>query len=295
MRIPKGNALIEQVALPYEDVNAMFANLEQENFSGYVSVGFEGGEGVFLFQEGRILNPMELSGGRIQVCPVSRIANKCQGEERLTSSYVLAPDMVSVLASSFAFSTLHQDVRVRAGDWTKLLKGMEEEGQTGLVEFRAGDRIGVLLVDRGKVVMDNFNDQYGQVMCGTDSIAKLFDEAGAQGALVSIYGEQAVVIEQKRREAHEALNRFKQLIVKSESGWFKGGEALKIDEHILREWGHKPGTIIPVEVETSSGALCAIKCTGGKRLGGYLAAAPAALKKFGLSEGEVVTVRPVRE
>src|SRR5687767_7520118 len=63
MHVPKGRPVHEGLSTSYVNVGALLADLQVNNFTGYVLVGFRGYESYVLIDSGAIIGAIEQSDG----------------------------------------------------------------------------------------------------------------------------------------------------------------------------------------------------------------------------------------
>lgn len=293
MVIPRGNVLFEKESLAFPDINVLLSNLEQQGFTGYIRLDLSGPEGYLFYSHGQFLRAMEIDQSQARVQAQGRLLNKVKTREVSTSVYILAAPLVNVLSLTFAFQPLYLNVEVKKKEMKKIRDAMETEEHTGIMELHRRDGIHYLLVDRGKLVFNNFARFYGQVMCGLEEVSKFLDVINKEGAQVNVFAEKAAEIENKRREIEEELERIKPLIAKTAGGFFQKDDVVSVDDYVVREWGIRAGSPFQVEMETPEGTLVAAKCSAAKKLGGYVAMSAKLMKKLKLRDGDLVSVRPL--
>ncbi len=295
MVLPRGNPLIEKVTLPFPDVNVMLNNLEQQGFTGIVTLELSRFEGDIFFDHGNIVRTLEVENGNTKVQPLARILNRAKKEDILASSYVLSAQLVSVLSLNFTFQPLYLDYEVKEKELKKVLSTLEVDSYTGIIEIITRDGTSYLLVDQGLLVTDFFSPEYGQIIAGTEYVSKFLDFVSTDGAIINIYAEKSEEIEEKRREIEEELEKIKQLIIKEEKGLFKAPDAFWVDEYILQEWGIKNTRSFMLELETPDGVVLLVRGLPNKKLGGYISTVGKNIKKMKLKEGDLVSVKPARQ
>lgn len=295
MQIPKGNPLIEETPLSFADISTMLTNLEQDAFTGYVRLDLTGSQGLVFFSHGTMLRALELdpAGGNTQVHLLPRLLNRIKGQDVPTSTYVLSTQIAGVLSNAFAFQPLYRDYEVRRKELKKVLNNLEAGEYSGILKMATRDGAQYLLMDRGELVTDRFIREYGQILCGTSAVSRLLDQVHKNGAAINVYAEKFAEIEVRRRHAEEELDKIKQLIARQDSGFFRAGDVVKVDEYIVREWGLDPKATFNIEVEAPDGSLYEYKCQSARKMGGYAGLAPAMIKRMGIKEGDLLTIRPL--
>ncbi|MDQ7822103.1 MAG: hypothetical protein RDV48_04845 [Candidatus Eremiobacteraeota bacterium] len=293
MLLPKGNPLIEKITLPFTDINTMIQNLEQQGFTGYVLMEIFKTEGVIFFSHGEIIRALEIEDPKIKVLKSARLINKVKSKEVPVSSYVLSPQIVSVLSTIFAYDYQYKDYEVKKKEFKKVLSALEADNITGILQVIIKDADHMLLIDHGKIVTDSFANEYGQILCGLDAVNSFLDIIFKEGARINVLAEKADEIEFKKRTVQEELEKERQLIAKTMGGFIKAADTVKIEEHLMKEWGIKTTATITIEVETADGKIYTLKTSAAKHLGGYLSLAGQLMKKMNVKDGDFVNVRPI--
>ena len=295
MQVPKGNILIEDETLPYSDINTMLTYLVEDGFTGYVKLDLQDSSGLVFYSEGNLVRAMEVdpASGSASVHLLPRLLNRIKNRDLAVSSYVASGPIVNVLGGLFAFQPLYLDYEVKRRELKKVLTNLETGEYSGIIKMASREGTHFLLMNRGELVTDRFSREYGQVLCGTDAVSELLDYVHKNGATLNVYAEKATEIENRRRQKEEELEKIKQLIARQDGTFFRAGDIVKVDEYIVREWGLDAKTTFNVELETSDGDLYEYKCQAARKMGGYAGLAPAMIKKMGIKEGDLITIRPV--
>jgi hypothetical protein len=295
LQVPKGNTLIEDEMLPYSDINTMLANLVEDGFTGYVKLDLQDSSGLLFYSEGNLVRAMEVdpASGSASVHLLPRLLNRVKNRDLAVSTYVTSAPIINVLGGLFAFQPLYLDYEVKRRELKKVLTDLESGEYSGIIKMASREGTYFLLINRGELVTDRFSREYGQVLCGTDAVSELLDYVHKNGATLNVYAEKATEIENRRRQKEEELEKIKQLIARQDGTFFRAGDIVKVDEYIVREWGLDAKTTFNVELETSDGDLYEYKCQAARKMGGYAGLAPAMIKKMGIKEGDLITIRPV--
>ncbi|MCE1248074.1 MAG: hypothetical protein LWY06_15645 [Firmicutes bacterium] len=294
MVLPKGNPLIEKTVLPFADVNIHINNLEQQSFTGFVKLELYKVDGIIFFTHGNIVRSVEMDETNSKVQPLARLLNRIKRKDVSLSTYVLSPRIVGVMSLLFSFQPLYLDYEVKAKELKKVMSTLEADSYTGIIEVVSRDGTAYLLIDKGELVIDSFAREYGQIICGADAVSKYLNFVSKEGATINIFAEKHEEIESKRKLIEEELEKIKQLIVKEEKGFFKQGDIFWLDEYIVQEWGVRNIKNLQLELETPDGVVHVVKGATAKKLGGYISATSASLKKIKLKEGDLVSIKPTR-
>jgi len=295
LQVPKGNMLIEDETLRFDDINTMLTNLEGDGFTGYVKLDLQDSSGLVFYSGGSMVRALEVdpASGSASVHLLPRFLNRIKNRELAVSTYVTSGQIVTVLGGIFAFQPLYLDYEVKRRELKKVLTTLETGEYSGIIKMASREGTHFLLMDHGELVTDRFSREYGQILCGTDAVSELLDYVHKNGATINVYAEKSQEIENRRRLKEEELEKIKQLIAKQDGTFFRAGDIVKVDEYIVREWGLDAKATFNIELETSEGELYEYKCQAARKMGGYAGLAPAMIKKMGIKEGDLITVRPV--
>lgn len=294
MILPKGNSLIEDIKLGYTDINIMMNNLEQESFSGYVTLDYDEGKGIFFFLHGGIVNTLEVKKGDEEIynaCLVAKFFNRIRKKDTSTSVYILTPNVANVLSNIYLFNPLYKNHAVHKKELMLILSETEEKSYTGFLSAIGQDGLVYIVFDKGKLVIDNFAMETGQVMCSSEKIHSFFDYISTSGSKIFFYAESQKIIDVRKKEIQKRLNRIKQLIIKGETRLLGKTNLVKIDEYIVREWDIKT-PLFTIEVEITDGRSYKLEASAGKKLGGYAAFSGSLIKKLNIKEGDLVNISP---
>lgn len=296
MNLPRGNVLLKPTSLELEDLRMKLANLQHHGFNGYVRVDAGAGHFYLFMKEGITKSVVEFSGKSLLLISQLLLDHRLRQTTFALASYVLAPELVDVLSCAYAFQEKYpSNYQVRKKEFRKVLGTLDGDKTIGLVEILGGseDDSTYLLLNQGRIVTDNFLEAYGQIVTGPEKVSDLIEAVSNQGGSVNIYGEKSEQIERKGKLTQEELSRYRELVVAVESGGLRlgGGNAVRVDEGLLREWS-RYGAVQKIEVFVPGGAPEPIKVLGKKGLGNKLSIPPSIQKKMGVAKDEPVLVRP---
>ncbi|MHB2021229.1 MAG: hypothetical protein ACYCW6_30215 [Candidatus Xenobia bacterium] len=295
MNIPRGNILFEDETLNYNDISIMMQNLEQQGFTGYIRIDQPGSSGLLFFNHGSFMRAMATDQNHCQLDYRTRLVNLTRDQETPVSVYVLSPQMVSVLSASFSFENLYMNIEAKKKELKKVKESLEQEEQSGMLEVISRDGTSYALVDRGKVVYDNFTNEYGQIHCGAEENNRCFEQKSREEAYLNVYGQKQTVIESLAEKWRAREEQARQLQAKGEKSGIMGGsdEVVKLDENLIKEWTSRGASANAVEIETSTGRVTEpIRCQPGKRLAQQLSIPIKLLQRLGIQDGEALLVRP---
>ena len=293
--LPLGNPLVDRVSLPVADVEIMLENLLADNFTGLVQMKLSSITGFFLLRGGNILRALEsTSRGLVARLPARIYGLMHQRSSVEVSTYVLSEAMVSIYCSSFAFTTTMPDRRIERKGLKRVLSELEDKKQTGFMRVVGPDGFVYLLVDEGTIVTERFAERYGEIVCGPAQVSAILDHVHENGSRVFVKAEEAAEISRKTELVNEDLGRIRQLELKKASALFRSAEEVKLSEEVFREWGLDAKSQFEVELETADGRMFKYKCrSGSSRLGNRVEVHSNMLKDMGVSDGDLVNVRPI--
>lgn len=295
MILPRGNPLIEDIKLGYTDINIMMNNLEQEGFSGYILFDYSGGKTIFFFLHGGIINTLEVKDEAGEVYDAQLAAkffNRIRKIEANVSVYILTPNMASVLSNVYLFNPLYKNHETGKKELMLILNEIEENSYTGFLSALGQDGLTYVVFDKGKLVIDNFAEKAGQIICSSEKIHSFFDYITGENGKIFFYAQAQKIIDSRKKEIQKKLNRIKQLIIKGEVRFIGKSDLVKIDEYIVREWGIKSASFT-IEVESTDGKTYKLEASAGKKLGGYAAFSNSLIKKLNFKEGDLVNISPI--
>lgn len=295
MFIPKGNVLFDEVQMPYEEFEAMLANLKNDGFTGYVLVKTANSSSYIFINGGVSDKVLDVNGanGTVNVYFEDRFLNRLRSKELLVSTYVLSGRMVDILSLSFTFQQQYMDYEVRRRDMTRVLEGLESGKCSGIIKVATKNGVYFFLVSGGEILNDRFSRQYGEIICGLEEVKARLEEIEQYGATISVYAEKEEEIDNKRRQKDEELDKLKDLMIKQESGLFRTSELVKVEEYIVREWGLDTKSTFNVEIETQNGDSFVFKCQAGRKMGGYAGVTKAMMERMKVAENETIFIRPI--
>lgn len=293
IKIPKGNVLLKETPLPYDDVAVMLENLHHHGFNGYVKVQKDGSQFLLFLREGILSTVIQITGEDASLSQEALLRHRIRQGESVVSSFIFSPEMVNVLASSFAFHEVYVHYQIRKREFRKVLGSLDNEKQTAVLELQTEEEPFYLLLNQGRLVTDNFLDQYGQVVAGHDAVNALIEMIETKGSVLNACGERAEEIERKRRLAEEDLGRMKEVgVVVEPGGILKGGAVVKVDEAVVREW-QRYRNVDRIEILLPSGRAEQSKIVAKRNIGAKLLVTPAMAKKLSIEKDDTVIIRPL--
>lgn len=274
----------------------MLENLLADRFAGMVLLKLSSITGYFLLRDGNIFRALE-STSRGQL--VARLPARIYGlmHQRSTvevSVYVLSETAVTIFCSAFAFNTTVPDRRIEKRELKRVLGDLKDKRQTGFMRLVGPEGFAYLMIDEGDIVTEQFATRYGDIVCGRAQVSAVLDHVHENGSRIFIRAEESAEIARKTEAVNDDLSRIRQLTLKKASALFRSAEEVKLSEEVFREWGLDPKSTFEVELETADGRMHKYKCrSGSSRLGNRVEVHSNMLKDMGVSESDLVNVRPI--
>ena len=295
MLLPIGNPLFERRNLNIIDVQILRDNLEKDKFSGYIALweSDQKMKGCFFFCDGMIKNSVEFDdSGNIKLIKNPRLLNKMKIRNYAVSVYVLSARIVEVLAGSYLYESLYKDYDIRKKEIKNFLSSIELDGVSGFAVFYNQGIARELIFSHGKIVTDNFMEEYGKIICQSERIDLFISEMMNTGARLNFFGEKEDNLSDKETLAIKQLDFEKELIVKKMGGLGIANDVIKVDEMFYKQWDIKPSTKNSVDLETPDGNVHVVKCSSGKNLAGNAMLPDPLIKKLSITEGSVIYIKP---
>lgn len=295
MLLPTGNPLFERRNLNIVDVQILRDNLEKDKFSGYIALWETERKmkGCFFFCDGAIKNSIEFDdSGNIKLIKNPRLLNKMKIRSYFISVYVLSARISEVIAGSYLYDYLYKDYDIRKKEFKNFLSTIELDGVSGFASLNSQGTTKELIFSHGKIVMDNFTEEYGKIICQSERIDSLISYVMNTGAKLNFLGEKEDNISQKEALALKQLDFEKELIVKKLGGLGVASDTIRVDEMFYKQWDIKPSVKNSVDLETPDGNIHVIKCSSGKNLAGNAMLPDPLMKKLGVTEGAVIYIKP---
>ncbi len=295
MNLPRGNALLKETPLLLEDLKLKLANLQHHGFNGYVKADTGDTAYCAFLKEGIVKSVIEISGRNFSLISELLLYHRLRKASLNLSSFVLSPDLVDVLSNWFAFQEKYANYQVRKKEFRKLLSSLDSDKLTGVVEIQGNEKKDSVyfLLSQGHIVTDNFLDAYGQIITGPEKVSDIIEKLSSEGGIINSYGEKFELIDRKGKQMVEELSRYRELTATIESTALRlgGGNVVRVDETVLREWS-RYGTVQKVEIIVGQSAPVSYKVTGKKGLGNRISFVSSIQKKLGVNKDELVLVRP---
>jgi hypothetical protein len=294
MNIPRGNVLLKPTSLSGEDVKLKLTNLQNHGFNGYIKITVNERTSFVFMREGITSSVVEISGKNISLAAELLLHHYLRKETPIVASYVLAPETASVLSGSHAFQEKYLNSPIRKREFRKLLGNLDGERITGMIEIvgSSSEDAVFLLLNQGRIITDNFLDAYGQIITGPEKVNELIESLSVQGGVVNVFGEKPDEIEKKKQLKEETFAQYRELMISVESGGFLGGgNTVKVDETLLKEWS-KTRPIQKLALYVGSETPEIYKVSGKKGIGGKIVMSATIQKKIKAAKDAYILVSP---
>ena len=193
MILPKGPIVHENLRTVFVDLNNFLQTLKEDNFTGYVQVSFWDYEGILFLEAGEIVNAIEESsdrrrGGEEAVENIILMSKKQDGRINV---YRLAPEMVTILASTSMKEATYKDLSTEFTSLDKLIEKLNKENHSGCIDILLNDKKGggIIFFQEGEIVEAVMSDE--QFTKGKkfnkDMLNKIIEDVQKTGATFNVY------------------------------------------------------------------------------------------------------------
>lgn len=214
MLFPRTNALYENLNTSFIQFDALLAELQSTQFTGYVQlVGWEY-EGILLFDTGRIVNAIETLKGqqRIGANAVASIASYGNTKDNAVNVYRLDADIAQLFANLLTVEPLYRDLSNDLTGLDKLIAKLQNEKHTGAIVIRwtnKADTATILLRD-GQVIECVWLNN-AQLSSGASLVNALVQATTKTPALFTVYRTDLTRVYSADLDLAESLARPKVL------------------------------------------------------------------------------------
>lgn len=294
--IPCGSPLLSNQSLAVSDVEQMLENLLEDAFVGVVELKLSSVTAYFVLRDKTIVRALEADrrGNIVPRLPARLYSLLHQKSTADVSVFVMSEAIASILAASFAFSDFMPSKRIAPKELKNVLSNIENQSLTGYMIASSNGKNSTLLFEDGHILTERFAERYGDIVCGAGLVSATLDEVHQNGSQLLVRGEKADEISERIEASNQDLARIRPMSLKKASALFRSAEEVKLSEDVFREWGLDPKSQFELEIETSDGRMFSYKCkSGSTRLGTRVEVHSNMLKTMGVSEGDMVNVRPM--
>jgi hypothetical protein len=190
MLFPRGTVLYENLNTSFAQLDAMLAELQSTQFTGYVQLTGWEYDGVLLFDTGRIVNALETTKSQQRSGPnaAASIAVKAKEKDNAINVYRLQPDIVQLLANVLTSEPVYKDLSNDLTPLDKLLAKLQGEKHTGAVMARweRGKDAAMILLREGQVI-ESVLFANGKLLSGTATLNEIVQAASRTVVLFTVY------------------------------------------------------------------------------------------------------------
>jgi hypothetical protein len=191
MILPKGEMVHENLRTAFVDLNSFLQTLKEDNFTGYLQVSFWDYEGILFFEAGEIVNALETAQGRRRGGEeaVENIIRMSKQKDGRINVYRLAPEMVTILASTSMKEATYKDLSTEFTSLDKLIEKLNKENHSGYIDIMLGDTKGggIIVFQEGEIVEAVMSDDKSGGIFGKDMLNKIIDDVQKRGATFNVY------------------------------------------------------------------------------------------------------------
>jgi hypothetical protein len=191
MILPRGKCLYENLRTSFIDFNNFLQALKEDNLTGYVQVSSWDYEGVLFLEAGEIVNALEERNGnrRAGEEAVDSIMNAARQKDGKIDCYELAPEMVTILASTSDEEAVYRNLTTEFTSLKKLMQKLGSEGHSGYVEIVLNNRggEGIIFFQEGEIVEAVMSGAGGESLYGRDMLTQIVGDAERVGATFNVY------------------------------------------------------------------------------------------------------------
>jgi hypothetical protein len=193
MILPKGPIVHENLRTVFIDLNNFLQTLKEDNFTGYVQVSFWDYEGILFLEAGEIVNAIEESestrrGGEEAV---ENIIIKSKQQDGRINVYRLAPEMVTILASTSMEEATYKELSTEFTSLDKLIEKLSKENHSGYIDIVLNDNKGggIIFFQDGKIAEAVMSDEKfsGAEKHGKDMLNEIIEDVQKTGATFNVY------------------------------------------------------------------------------------------------------------
>ena len=189
MIFPRAQGLYENLSTSFTQLDALLAELQNNQFTGYVQLTGWEYEGILLFDTGRIVNAGEEVKGQRRHGPsaAASIALKSKAKDNAISVYRLTSEVTQLLASLFDGEAIYKDLSNDLTGLDKLVAKLQSEKHTGAIEARSTKRknAATILMRDGQILECAWDNQ-GTVTSG-QVLDKIIQTLAKEAALFTVY------------------------------------------------------------------------------------------------------------
>jgi len=191
MILPKGEMVHENLRTAFVDLNSFLQTLKEDNFTGYLQVSFWDYEGILFLEAGEIVNAFEEAQGRRRGGEeaVENIIRMSKQKDGRINVYRLAPEMVTILASTSMKEATYKDLSTEFTSLDKLIEKLNKENHSGYIDIMLSDTKGggIIVFQEGEIVEAVMSDEKSGEIYGKDMLNNIINDVQKRGATFNVY------------------------------------------------------------------------------------------------------------
>lgn len=197
MHVPRGRPVHENLSTSYVNLAALLAELQVNEFTGYVSVNFWNYEGYVFLDGGHLINAYEQSDGTLKRGreAIDSILSRSQARGGAVSFFIHPDDVVRALAGIINGEIVYREL---ASEFTHLERLVEKlkkaPDSTWYIEvaLERDTGAGVIYIIKGQaeaVASIRETPESGDLhtTCGQEGLAVLFSQVNTYGGTFNVY------------------------------------------------------------------------------------------------------------
>lgn len=190
MIFPRGTTLYENLNTSFAQLDALLAELQAMQFTGYAQLTGWEYDGVLLFDTGRIVNAWETAKEQQRTGPnaAASIATKAKEKDNAINVYRLNPDVVQLLANLLSSEPVYKDLSNDLTPLDKLVAKLQSEKHTGSItaHWARGQDTATILLREGQVVECVWLTG-GKLLSDTATLEQVIQAASQAAVLLTIH------------------------------------------------------------------------------------------------------------
>ncbi|MBW2040261.1 MAG: hypothetical protein JRI46_11865 [Deltaproteobacteria bacterium] len=210
MILPKGEAVYENLRTSFVDLNSFLQSLKEDDFTGYVQLSFWDYEGALFLEAGEIVNAIEEAKGTIKGGEeaVENIIHMSKQKDGRINVHRLAPEMVTILASTSMEEAIYKDLSTEFTSLDKLIEKLSKERHSGYIDITLKDNKGrgIIFFQEGEVAEAMMSGEGGGGIYGKEMLTKIIDDAQNTGATFNVYRAGLLESGAERVEIAQAMD-----------------------------------------------------------------------------------------
>lgn len=184
MLLPKEPVYFEKLSCTLRDFQEMMGEFKLKGFSGYALLDFRSVQYVILFEKGALVRVINLSKRRDVCHTIERLRRHLEDDSAYMRVVELPWFSVDQMVRILMHKCIYENLLTDFVNFQKLLKTLEKNRSTGIMELQIGDRVHFLVFRFG---IPQFSVlQYSSAL-KTEPVEDLVTMVEKKGALINFY------------------------------------------------------------------------------------------------------------